>query len=385
MIWFAICIPLILSGVAFLFWHHKINIIELFLPTLVSLIVIVISYYSLKSTTLSDIEYNGYVIVEARYYEAWDTWVEKTCSYTTTCCCDGKGNNCQTTTHYYDCSYCDYNSEYYVMIDSGGNTISITRDKYLALQKKWNAIPVFVELNRNIETNGSCGNDGDMYSIKWDRKILTSETSTFTRDFTNILKCNHSAFNYPVITDEQASKIGLFNYPQIEKYETQTSVLGIDKLNIKEKREFIIYMDYLNGCLGIKHKVRVFTLFFINKEIDIAFKQEAYWDGGNRNEIVVCVGTDKIGDISWVKTFSWCDNKKVVIDIREDIMEYGKISKEMFFVSYKKSIEANYHFKNFEDFNYLSFEPTERQLIFVYVLITLISIGCLWWCINNKH
>lgn len=379
--WYALLIPIIISIIGWAAFKKKIVFWELFVPTGISLVAIIISFYTQKSTSLHDQEYNGYLITEARYYEAWSTWVTKTCSYTTTHSC---GKNCTyTTTHYYDCSYCDDHSPQWTMVDSGGNEINISQEKYLALKAKWKADPQFVELNRDIDTHGSCGVDGDMYSIKWDRHILSSETTTYVKDFTNILKCNHSAFNYPVVSPEEAKKAGLYDYPDFGEYNFQNSVLGLDSLNFKHKPNFKAKLNYLNGKLGYKYKVRMYTLIFKNKDVNSAFLQEAYWDGGNQNEIVVCIGTDGLGNIKWVKPFSWCDNKRITVDIRDDLSSLERIDADAFYHSYQDNIKDFWHYKSFEDFNYLSFEPTKGQLIFIYVLTLIVSLGSFIWTIKN--
>lgn len=336
----------------------------------------------MKSYTLSDVEYNGFLVTEARYYEPYTTWVKKTCSYTT---CSGSGKTRTCTTHYYDCSYCDENAAEYVMYDTNGNSVNISKEKYLSLIKQWKATPEFVELNRDIDYHGSCGKDGDAYVIRWDNRRISSETTTYTKSFTNILKSNHSAFNYPVIEPEQAKKAGLFEYPDIYQNEHQPSVLGLDKVPFKDKIRFKKYLDYLNGAYGKRYKVRIFTLFFKEKDINTAFLQEAYWDGGNQNEIVVCVGLDAKNNISWVKPFSWCDNKRVVIDIREDLMEHGKIDSEIFYKTYFETMRKFWKYKSFKDFNYLSFEPTTGQMVFVYVMTIIVSLFIMRWCVTNEE
>lgn len=378
MIWYALLIPILISFLGWVIFRKAITWWELLLPPVASAILIVISYYSMKSYTLSDVEYNGFVVTEARYYEPYTTWVKKTCSYTT---CSGSGKTRTCTTHYYDCSYCDENSAQYVMYDTNGNGVNISQEKYQSLMKQWNATPEFLELNRDINYHGSCGVDGDAYVIRWDGKIMSSETTTFTKEFTNILKSNHSAFNYPVIEPEQAKKAGLHEYPSIDGISHQSSVIGL-KNQVKLKK----YLDFLNGACGKRYKVRIYTLFYKEKSIDTAFLQEAYWEGGNQNEIVVCVGLDKTGAISWVKPFSWCDNKRVLIDIREDIMESGKIvDAEVFYQTYYKAINKNWKYKSFKDFNYLSFEPTTGQLWFVFIMTIAVSIGVMWFCVVNEE
>lgn len=376
MIWYALLIPILVSFLGWVFYKKQVTWWELLLGPLASTLLVVISYYSMKSVALSDVEYNGHLIVAARYYEPYDTWVKKTCSYTT---CSGSGKSRTCTTHYYDCSYCDHTEASYSMIDSEGFEISISREKYLQLKQQWKTTPHFIELDRNIKYHDGCGKDGDAYEIHWDGKKSSSETYTSKREFSNILKCNHSAFNYPVIEESVVKKEGLFEYPVIEEYGYQKSVLGLHNIKLTK------YLDYLNGAYGKKYKVRVYTLFFKNKDISTAFKQEAYWDGGNQNEIVVCIGLNSKNHITWVKPFSWCDNRLVLVDIKDDLLEAKILNEEVFYTIYKNAIVKSWKYKSFEDFDYLSFEPTIRQLWFVYIGTFLLSLGFTIWSVLNDE
>lgn len=382
MIWYALIIPILAALVGWVWFKNKIVWWEIFIPILASALFILISFYTMKTITLDDVEYNSYVVTEARHYEAWETWRKKTCSRTYT---TGSGKHRRTHTVHYDCSYCDYNPEYYVMIDSDGNKIRISEEKYKSLIKLWQSTPKFVDLHRDIRHHGGCGKDGDMYQIFWDGKVNSSITTTYTKHFSNILKCNHSAFNYPDIEKEKATATGLYEYPEIGAFNHQLSVLGIEKFNSNSRNKIIKTLDYINGVYGRKYKVKIFTLFYKNKDIDIAFQQEAYWDGGNQNEIIVCIGLNDSGNIEWVKPFSWCDNKRVLIDIREDIMETSIKDEKTFYNAYMNAIKTNWHYKSFKDFNYLSFEPTAGQLWFVYIFTIIISVACVWWAIVNDE
>jgi len=383
MIWIALLIPLLFAGVCYLLFPRKIQWWELFIPTGVSVIAILISYYSMRTVAMHDVEYNGYIIVEARYYEQWSTWVDQTC-YTHSCSTDANGN--QTCVDIpYDCSYCDDHSAYWKAIDNFGHEYSISQAKYEELMKKWNAIPVFNELNRYIHKHGRCGVDGDMYSIKWDGRVESSEANVIEVGFTNYLKLNHSAFNYPVIKAENAKKQGLFSYPKQYDYYKQNAILGMDSFPaIYRKGEAQVKFEYLNGDMGPKNKVKVFTLLFKNKPIDIAFVQEAYWEGGNQNEIVVCMSLDDTLGIQWVKPFSWCDNKRIIVDLREDIMEIKKWDADSIYDIYRADIPKSFHYKPFTDFNYLTFQPTTGQLIFVYMLTIVVSLVVCIWCVKNE-
>ena len=380
--WYALAIPIVFSILAYYIWHKAFVWWELLVPTGVSAVAILISYYTIKNIDMHDVEYNGYTIVEARYYEYWETYVHKTCTKQV-CTGSGKDEHCHTET--YDCSYCDHNSPYWIAVDDHGNTYSITETKYKELRIKWKSQPKFVELNRSINHYFGCGQDGDMYSIQWDGKIETSESAVVERSFDNIVKASHSAFKFPEITDEEADSMRLYHYPQFYDFYKQNAILGLEQFpNIKYPRYLQTKFEYLNGHLGPINKVKVFTLLFKNKPLSIASNQEAYWDGGNQNELVVCISLDDSLNIQWVKPFSWCDNKRILVDTREDIAIMKKFNGNKIYDIYCDHIKQFFHYKPFSDFNYLTFEPTRGQLWFVYILTMFVSGLCIWWTLKNE-
>lgn len=365
-------------------WHKFYIWQELLIPVALGALTILISSAIIKSVNSSDVEYNGYIIVKARYYEYWSTWVDQTCSYTTCNGTDKDGNCTGYTTHYYDCSYCDKNKAYWVAIDNFGHEFDISKEYYNFLKSKWSATPQFVELDRSINKHWTCGKDGDMYEIYWNQLPETSEASVLTHQFTNKLKINHSAFNFPKVSEEQARKQGLYDYPDFYQFYKQKCILGLDSFNITGKEKIHTMFEYLNGNLGPVNRIKIFTLLFKNKPIDIAFKQEAYWQGGNQNELVVCIGLNDTLGIDWVKPFSWCDNKRILVDTREDIAELKTFKPDSIYKIYETNTKKFFKYKSFKDFNYLSFEPTTGQLIWITILVILFSILGIWFSVKNE-
>lgn len=381
MLYSAFLIPIIISVIGFFLFSKRIVWWEIFINLVATCLIIMGAYAIFEKITVADNEFNGYLITEARYYEPWETYVHRTCYRTVSC-----GKNC-TTTVAYDCSYCDRNSAHYQLVDTGGNVFSVSESEYDMYVNMWNHNkPQFVELNRDIEYYGGCGEDGDMYKVTWNGLIENSVTSTLNISYDNILQTNNSAFDYPIIKEEDAKKIGLFDYPKINSY-YQQSVLGLSGFDFANKKYFSKRIDYINGLYGKKYSCRVYILLFKDKDIDIAFKQEAYWSGGNRNELVICLGLDKNANIKWVKPFSWTKNKNILPNLREDLMECGNLqNSEKIANSIEKNVIKYFKWRDFaEDFKYLSYIPTTNQLITIYILSIITSVFILLWSIKNEE
>jgi hypothetical protein len=45
---------------------------------------------------------------------------------------------------------------------------------------------------------------------------------------------------------------------------------------------------------------------------EIASRQRDYWAGGNKNEVVMCLGISK-GKIEWARGFGWADSPELQV------------------------------------------------------------------------
>jgi hypothetical protein len=113
--------------------------------------------------------------------------------------------------------------------------------------------------------------------------------------------------------------------------------------------------------------------------------QEAYWDGGNDNELVVCIGVNqKTREFQWVRPFSWSPERKIIPEVREQIMAHKVFNAENIAHSVWNKTEKYYQRKDFKEFSYVTVEPP-TWAIWVTFFVTLgLSIGLCWWAVNNE-
>jgi hypothetical protein len=391
-VWLFMLIPFIGCTIVYFKWKKSFVWWELLIPTVACFITILILKNSVETALVSDTQYKGGMIVEARYYEQWSTWVTKTCSEQYACGTYTTGTGKNKTTHtkyctrYYDCSYCDDHSPYWEVHDDQGNTWSISQSKYASLLTQWKATPQFVNQHRSISTHGSCGQDGNMYSIKWNNDMLTSEPSTFEGTYTNKVQASKSNFDLRDVSEDDAKKLGLFDYPTVNKY-SQHTILGLDSMKFLDqphKNGANIMFDYFNGYYGSKRKIRLYVILSSDKNIEWAINQRYYWDGGNKNEIVICIDVDKNnGKINWVYPFSWSKNKRIEVDLREDISEMKQLQFSQLYQIIVNSTE-NFTYRDFREYNYLEVDPPFWEMVVLFILTLGITIGTLWYGYKNE-
>lgn len=381
-IWFALLVPLIGAFIMLKWFRKHLAWWEVVIPLIACMFFIFIFKLIVEKIEVSDTEYHGALIVSARYIEPYTTWEHRTCSYTISC-----GKNC-TRRVYYDCSYCDENGPEWEVTNSLGRSWNVTKEHYEYLMKKWSAKPSFVELNRDIDYHGGCGQDGDAYEIKWDKQPLTSESTTTSESYENRVQAAHTAFDFPEITDQDKITYKLYDYPEVEGY-SQKTVLGLDSLKWvtpNEKARMNQWATFLNGQLGVKKHARIYFLFFADMPQIAANMQEAYWDGGNDNELVICIGLSKKSkEIQWVKPFTWSPSRQIIPDVREGIMKKQNFNVDQIANTTWHYVDSEFKRKDFKEFSYITVDPPGWSKWVTWIMTILITGGLCYWAIVNDY
>jgi hypothetical protein len=368
-------IPFLATIILFFFFKKKVLWWEFTLLFVGSLAVAGISKLCMLNVT-SDTEYWGGVITKVEYYEPWDEWVDQTCEYACGEDCDSKGENCTTVYCEYDCSYRDYHSEYWRVVNNLGESWSVNELEYNRLVKKFNTGKQFVDMHRDYDLN-----DGDMYETKWGGEDVTLEATVTTHSYENRVQVSKDVFNFPEVDTTDIKMYGLYDYPSIHSYYKQSNILG----PIKNKKVHEHTMEILNGRLGHSKQLKTFVLVFKNKTRDAGFKQEAYWKGGNKNEFVLCVGINDDNNIDWVYPFSWTESQICKVNIRTFVEEQEKFDIGKTIPYMYTELNKNFKRKEFADFEYLTIDPSDKHLFWTYFFSLLVTIGLSIFFIFNNY
>jgi hypothetical protein len=374
-IWFALLIPIIAAFVLFKFFNHRVTIWEFFIPFAATLVTILIMKFSTEAAQTIDTEYWSEPASHAIYSEPWDEEVPCTHSYKCNCTKDDKGNeSCQTCyEHSYDV---DYHPAYWAIVSESGYEVKITQDKFNSLCSRWKN-KVFQDKHRDYHEI-----DGDWYVTYWEKNRETLECMVSEHHYENRVQASNSVFNYPEILDDEKARYKLYDYPEITDGYKQVNVLGMgDSTRRTSERK----LEILNAELGKVKQVKVFVLLFRNMPEVAAFKQECYWKGGNKNEVVVCIGIDDALKVKWCKSFSFTENSELKINIRNYVtdMQVLNCSKVVDFLH--GEVNKNFVRKKFKDFSYISIEPKTWQIWLTFILSAIVTIGASWWVVKNEY
>lgn len=357
----AVAVAAIFFKKAFVWWEYVILGIA---PPLIATLV----YFTDQGARKWDTEYFTNTCVKVEYIEYWETWVDKTCSRTYSCNCstDSKGNrSCQTCTEYYDCSYCDHNPARYYAYDEKGHKQSIPESEYRRISKKFGT-ERFVELNRDIDYHGGCGEDGDAYVAEWDGDQEKYEPYCTAHNYVNKVRLSNS-YSFEELTPEQKKRVK--QYPDIRGV-YQPAIVGQwpDKADLYNAN---FKLNRFNGQFGKKKQIKSFLFTYYNQKSDVVDLQRKYFEGGNKNEIILCVGYDNVG-VTWVRAFSWTDEK---ICENEAVRFYNKNMKLEALVDHMIPVwTANWKRKEFTPLNdIINIVPSTTAWVTMIALIIIIT------------
>lgn len=322
----------------------------------------------------SDKEFFTNTTVSVRYTEPYVTWVSKQCAYDCNCTKDKNGHQ-TCSTCYKDCSYCDEHSANYEAVSETGKSKNISSYEYNRLKTRFQNSK-FLELNRTIRYHGGCGKDGDAYESWWDNDPLKYEMFATEHSYVNKLRLN-SSYNFKPLTEVEKKRV--FDYPNVDEV-YQSSVVGnwynTSDLAIAKRK-----LDRFNGLNGKTKQIKVFVFLYNNETPDVADLQRQHFQGGNKNEMIYCIGHDG-QKTKWVKSFSWTDEKiceNEAMHYQSDTMTLNGFVDHMIPVLYN-----NWKRKEFTPLNnVLTIAPSTSAWIWLIVVNIIVSVFLVYFFQKN--
>ncbi len=193
-------------------------------------------------------------------------------------------------------------------------------------------------------------------------------TLTEEHKYVNKIRNSNSIFKFEDRSESDNSM--LFDYPEYNF--DQNPIMGLDVPSdvVKKYKAF-------NALYGPSHEVRLYVIFYNAEQgITVAEDQRAYWHGGNKNELVVCLG---IGDdkVKWCNAFSWMDEPVLEVAI-ETYFRNNTAIDLMAFLDWLRDNIDKWQRKSFSDFNYLTVRLTPKQVLLM-AAVSALTCGAMWY------
>ena len=328
-------------------------------------IIIGLFQHAGEKSLVNDTEYWTGYIQTAEKYEAWDEMVS--CRHpkykTVTTIRNGKAETTQVQDGYHHLYDVDYHPEHYQCIDNNQIIFNIDSHKFEQLAQKFGN-KGFVNLHRHFHTI-----NGNKYETKFpNNKYDLMEVCCHTHTYENRIVASNSILKYPKVEEITKKQYGLFDYPEVTGYYDCPSLLGLND-SVGSRR-----LDILNAKYGRFKQIRVWIVVFHDQPLDAGFQQMNYWQGGNKNELVVCIGLQE-EKVQWGHVFSWTEvesiktNTKQLIEDQEDKpLDIVKIIDKM-----DSLIYYEWQRRNFKDFEYLSVETPGWSILWSFIVVLFVN------------
>lgn len=369
-IWLAMLIPLVMALGLLILARRKVTWWELLIPAGVSFVLILIFKLSVQTAQVTDTEYLTYRVTSASYFEEWDQKVS--CSHRRPCYAK-KDGRCPHGGHGYRHSYdVRKHSKRWEATDSSSRDFTISQQQFEQLATTFGNRQ-FVDLDRPYYKI-----DGNKWLTTWQGGFDEIVPVTVERSYTNKVQANRSLFKLQKVDPK---KFNLFSYPTLKDPLNYPAILTDDNSDLSVANGKLMSW---NALIGDKKQVRIWLLLFHDKPREAGIAQEYYWDGGNKNELVVVLGLDVQQKVQWNHVFSWSEStiKPAVADCLANL-EGQKVDLPDLVTRIGQETNERFVRRQFSEFNYLMVEPPLWSVIVTYLVTLLVSAGISWWVVAN--
>ena len=97
----------------------------------------------------------------------------------------------------------------------------------------------------------------------------------------------------------------------------------------------------------------------------------------------MCFGLDSENNIQWADAFSWSDKKDLEVNFRDFYLQKNKVNLTELGEWIKPNVSRYWARKNFSDFDYITIELSNTQIIWLFVIVLLFNIIMSIFIINN--
>lgn len=370
MIFGAVFIGIVGILILFLFFRKYTVWWEYILPPVVAIVFGLGFKAIFSAVSASDVEWRTERLEQVEYYEDWN----ETVTYVTVV----PGPNGTSTTQVH--TRVDYHAPKWILIGDRGTEVRGDKQDYEKVVRQWGT-EKFVDMRRV-----HAGNDGDKYFAKFPgaRDLYDTFALTTTHKYTNKVAASSNVFDYEEVdTDE----FPVIDYPKsgwsISRDHHWLSS-GSPLLQDEAQR-----LAVFNSRWGPTKQVRVWVVKMLdenNQGLDLGYAQEAHWQGGNKNELVICYGVDSDDTVKWGHVFSWTEREDFKVGLRSMIntTQTGKPFDLNPTMDWLDENITDWDRREFAEFDYLSVPVPLWATLVTYALTMMATCGVIYWSILNE-
>lgn len=136
--------------------------------------------------------------------------------------------------------------------------------------------------------------------------------------------------------------------------------------------------------LGPQKQANVIVVVAKTSDPNYMYAVRDAWDGANKNDIVLLIGSEDGSKIAWVDVISWTKRELFKVQLRDEVLALGTIDRTKIMPIIQQQITTNFERRRMREFEYLSNEidpPTWLLIVIGAVLCAGYGGGA--WYLNR--
>jgi hypothetical protein len=354
-------IPVIIGAILYV-KSHEVCIQEVLISAGLALVTVGLTHFIVVKAAGYDKEtWSGYAYETIHYpywYAEWEEWVPPTY--------DENGN--QTGGGYYETCW-EHHREHWTVLCTVNGEPHISKKTHYDIRKEYGEPEAVVEKPRKPDFKR-----GDRNIYRYCNESRVTIPTNVVKSWDNPTRRSPNIMNLPTVSEEEATELGLFDYPDEHPSMFQSNrVLGDAAVHIR-------VWDEINARLGEALKINLILVKF--DDISLAYKQESYWEGGKKNDVVICYGgSDNKPDWSYV--FGWSDDKTIMKNIQTFVLDEGIDNNSAIGIEHLLR-DSGYQIKDWDTLDYIKVQPKLGSLIWM-LLVVIVTQGGLWFHFTTNN
>lgn len=210
--------------------------------------------------------------------------------------------------------------------------------------------------------------DPDRYTI-----IKVGDPASKTNSYTNYIQAVPSSLFTPAAADLKAKFAGLVPaYP-----DTIYDLYKVDRFltpgwNVADAAAWNTDISNVLRDLGPKKQVNLIVVVAKTDDSNYEYALRDAWQGANKNDVVLIVGSTQYPKIDFVRVLSWTKNESFKVQLRDAVMERGTIDRNVIALC-ASQIEQNFQRREMKEFSYLEGEIDPPEWLIIVLSLLLVA------------
>jgi hypothetical protein len=292
-------IPVIAGCVSWLKFY-SINLKESGISVAAAFAIILITLGISKCSNGIDNETLSGRVETAVHIPEWEAeWVEVETDTTT----DEKGN-VQTHTRLVTKNQTHWPKWY---VETTVGKFNITENSFHQICQRHGTVVV-----QGYRPDYDSGDRNDYHSYVKDDPEFCDYPVTAQQMWRNPIKDSKSLHSFKEIKDEDAAKMGLYEYPKNETFGS-SRMIGNHAIDIWN-------WDKMNSAIGAEKKINLILVKI--DSVDKAKYLQNYWKNGKKNDIVICYNGPSNKPAEWCYVFGWSKSELVKMNLQTLFLDH---------------------------------------------------------------